>query len=104
LTIALASSLQLHPLMASMHWLAAPLSKVVPAGHTTWAQSIAFWALLAHEGLTLTPQACALLQYADARALQAAVGLLVSAPAPAPPHATIKAPKTSEHVNRESTV
>jgi len=27
-----AASVQLSPLMASMHWLAAPLSKVVPAG------------------------------------------------------------------------
>jgi len=28
-----AASVQLSPLMASMHWLAAPLSKVPPAGH-----------------------------------------------------------------------
>ena len=103
MTMALASSLQLHALIASMHWLAAPLSKVVPAGHATWAQSMTFCALLAQVEATLTPQDCALLQYEVARALQAAVGLLVSDPDP--PHATSRAaPKTSEHVNRGSTV
>ena len=96
-----AASVQESLLTASMQSLAAPLSNLVPAGHVTWAQPMAFWSSVAQEPLAPgAPQDCALLQNAEANELQAAAGLPVSGP----PHAATRAAMTtSEDVNRRST-
>src|SRR5215831_915352 len=96
------ASPQLRPLRASMHWLAALLSKVLPAGHTMWAQFRAFWSWAPHaDASAVAPHECALLQTAEANELQAATGLLVSGPLHAANRAVLR---TSEQANRRSTL
>jgi hypothetical protein len=95
------ASPQLSALTASMHWLAALLSKVLPAGHAVWAQFREFWSCVSHaEASVVAPQECALLHTAEANELQAEAGLLVSGPL----HATRAAPRTSEQANGRSTL
>jgi hypothetical protein len=66
--------------MALMHWLAAPLLKVVPELHAAWAQPARDSTLLVHaEVIPGTLHEDALAQMAAAKELQAATGLLVSA-------------------------